>query len=219
MADLDLPPIYAWAFLGGTWFFATALLAEVFKVRLPVFPRFLWVLGILAGLYIFSGISLGVMPFVLLIPWAVIPFILSLFMRRPPFDNRTLRVLLWITGCVALAAILVLAFWSHRIRTTRTRAEFIVQWPHTPPAREFMIELKKEEPESLNQYRYILEHGDSLLASDMAEKIAVIGDPDVDIPLLKKRLEEFQNDPWGDSYAQDFQAAIDKLEKKTGEPQ
>jgi hypothetical protein len=211
-ADLDLPPIHAWAFLGGAWFFATALLSQVYHTPLEVFPRLPWALGILGGLFVLSGIALGAGGFLLLIPWAAIPFILSLFMRRPPFDKRTLRIWLQVAGLAALAAILILAFWSRHIRTTRTRAEFIVQWPHTPPARELMMELKKNEPESLDEYRYIFEHGDNLLAPDMVKKLAALGDPDVDIPLLEARLEEFEDDPYDLEQIQD---AIEELRQRT----
>jgi len=211
MQDLGLPPIQAWALLGGAWFLATAFFSQVFRVRLPLFPPVPWALAILLGLYVFSAVAAGAGVFVLLIPWAAIPFILSLFMRRPPFDSRALRTWLLVTGVVALAGILVLAVASHYIRASRTRAQFIVQWPHTPPAMDLMKELKKDESESLDEYRYILEHGDDLLVSDMAKKLAILGNPEVDIPLLKARLEEFQNDPYE---LEDIRAAIENLQSR-----
>jgi hypothetical protein len=119
-------------------------------------------------------------------------------------------------GCVAVTGILVLAVLSHHIRTTRTRAEFIVQWPHTPPATEFLIRMKNEGIASLDEYRYIFQHGDSLLAPAMAGKLAALGDPEVDIPLLEARLEEFEDDPYD---LEDLQAAIEKLREKAGKPE
>lgn len=216
-ADQDLPPIYGWAFLSAGWFLATAFLSVVFRSRVPAIPRFVFSVFIPPLLFIVTGGS--VVLFLLLIPWAAIPFFRALFSKRDPFDRRRLRTTIRVLGFTAIAAILVMAIWSHRIRTTRTRAEFIVQWPYTPPATQFMTEMKKEEPACLDEYRYILEHGDGLLASDMAEKIAHIGNPEVDIPLLKSRLEQLQADPLNDSYAEELQAAIAKLEKSTGEPQ
>ena len=76
------------------------------------------------------------------------------------------------------------------------------------------MELKEEEPESLDEYRYIFEHGDRVLAPDMAERIGAIGNPDMDIPLLETRLEEFQDDPYD---LKEIQDAIAKLSERTTE--
>jgi len=218
MADAGLPPIHWWAGLATAWFLATTAISALFRIRLPVFPPAVVAFAVPLVLFLASS-SFGLLPFVLLIPVASLPFASAFLPARGVFTNRKLRSCVLGLGTLGYVSVLALGFWSHHIRTTRTRAEFIVQWSYTPPSREYLRELKEEEPESLDEYRYILEYGNDLLVSDVAERIAALGNPEVDISLLEARLEEFQGDSYRDSCVEDIQAAIEKLREQAAQPE
>jgi hypothetical protein len=215
MADAVLPPIHWWATIGAVWFLATAAATAVFRTRLPAFPRPLVAFLIPPALFLASSVW-GTGPFVLLIPVSLVVFGIALFTPRAEFDRRGLRLSIIVLGICGIAAVIVMAFWSYEIRTTRTRVDYLLRWSGTVPERRILHNMTEEDPEPLDEYRSLYERAGLVAAAFVAERIGEIGDPAKDIPLLESRLDDFRAEDWAEFYLEDVENAVESLESRTG---
>lgn len=217
MADAVLPPIYWWAGIGSAWFLGTATIAVLFRTRLPTFPPPLIAFALPPVLLLASAIY-GTGPLVLLIPAAAIPFVTAILPAHGVFTRRSLRMSVLGLGAIGTAAVLVLAAWSYGIHTTRTRVDFLLQWSGTASERRILHKMTEEDPEPLEEYRYLYPQAGLVTASFVAKRIGEIGDPKSDIPLLESRLEDFRAESWADMYLEDVEGAIANLKRKKAKP-
>lgn len=214
MADAVLPPIYWWAALAMLWFLASAFVSRVFQTRLPSFPRFRDAILIALVSLLLSASVLGAPLLLLLIPASAIPFGMAPFSGREPFDRWGFRLSIIGVGICAIVAVIMMASWSHRIRTTRSRPDFLLQWSGTGSERKILHRMTKEDPEPLDEYRYLYQHAGLVTASFVAKRIGEIGDPERDIALLESRLIDLQTDYGADMFLEDIEAAIASLKRK-----
>jgi hypothetical protein len=184
-----IPPVVFWSFLSLSWFVMTGIASSVFHQKLPLQPRAVFSVGIAVAAALVGAAVLG--PLVLL-PLAVPPayvFIRSVLpWRRLPVEGGLRKVILSL-GIVSLlcagAGLVVLVRTLH----TRTEAEYICQWASSAPAHAKFQALHKREPASLPEYRYIIQHStDDFLAAETADRLAEIGDPSLDAPLLQAAI-------------------------------
>jgi hypothetical protein len=213
MADAVLPPIHWWAAVGALWFLGTAGIAALFRARLPLFPRPLLAILIPPLLFLASAV-MGTGPFVLLIPVSLAVFGMALFPTRPEFDRRRLRLSIIGLGICGIAAVLLMAIWSYRIHTTRTRVDYLLRWSGTVPERRILHYMTEEDPEPLDEYRSLYAHAGLVAAAFVSERIGEIGDPARDIPLLESRLDDFRTDDWAEFYLEDVENAIGNLKSR-----
>lgn len=191
--DYILPPLKLWFLLSHTWIGLHLILGEFFKVKLPLQSSL--ATGIVVVAITFSIFSFTGLPaFLLLIPIAAVPFIDALIVRRGARYPVKARRAILIVGAIQVIAISFCAGLTHRILTTRTEAQYLVQWGHTAPGRFRFEQLQAREPQSLEQYRYIVINGNRSCVTESAERIAVVSRDESDIAVLETALR--QNSFW-----------------------
>lgn len=207
LTDYFVPPIGLWSLLAIAWFLTNGAVRDLTKRKLPLQPGFavsvFLVLGI--GLLGAAMVGLGVM-YLLFIPPAI-GFARAISSRSETEVNgrKATKIVGWIYGSGVICAIVLFAY-THM---TRKPEEFICKWGLNAPGFMLFNNLKGEEPASLEAYRYLVRNGDDQIVGKAAERIGEIGDPAVDIPLLKAHVRSGQ-----DHYAARVRAAILKLEAK-----
>jgi hypothetical protein len=207
--DSVLPPIRVWSLFAILWFIAHGALRSWSGVILPLQPRLIASVGIAVLGFLLGAAWLG--------PMAVLPLafppayaVLRALIPRVQMPD-SVRKRLRIAGAVALSAVAILGAWSvHEVRT-RTEAQFIADWSATAIGRAHFKALQAKEPSSLAAYRELLMIGDGTVAAQSAERIARIGDPAVDVPLLERALIRFGSD---DGTAEAIAQAIHQLRAK-----
>ncbi|HEX3531998.1 MAG TPA: hypothetical protein VH988_33485 [Thermoanaerobaculia bacterium] len=129
----------------------------------------------------------------------VVPFLMTpplvatlLAFGSKPFPGRLAVRIVGGLHVVALAAGLVMMV---HILKTRTDGEFIVQWEGAAMGQSRLHHLQKEEPRSLPTYRYLVEHASPRAVAQAAGRIALLGSPEVDGPLLEKALRRSAGEP------------------------
>lgn len=102
---------------------------------------------------------------------------------------------------------------SNHIRRTRTEAEFVLQWGDVVPSIVIVHSWESHEPQSLPNYRQIIEQGRHMFVavSDSAERIAEIGEPAIDIPILEAALKRCPNEPWPEDCKNGLKDPLQKL--------
>jgi hypothetical protein len=115
---------------------------------------------------------------------------------------------------VSLVILGSVAYGIHA-RNTRTPADFICRWKETGPTHGEFLKLVRKEPASLADYREILRRGSSAyIDAEVAKRVALIGDPEIDLPLLKEargRLETKNGS--SSSYVETIDEAISALKR------
>lgn len=206
MADSVLPPIELWALLAVTWFMSIGILHLVTAVRLPLQPTPIVSLVVAIGLLIWGGTAALL---VLFVP-CVCVFAASFIPRFVRANEKGIRAtrLVGFVHVLALACATVLTI---HILNTRTPEQYIVKWATSPNSRALLAEFREREPDSLDSYRYLARHADELVVASVAERIAEIGDPELDISLLEEALARFgPRCTWGER----IEAALNKLRDK-----
>ncbi len=198
-----MPSIRFWSLLAIAWFVANGVVRSATGVALPLQPRALGAIVLACVAVLFNGVTgLPNAVLLLLIPlWS-----LGRSLRRGSDpDLRVVRII----GGIAVVACAALALQSGReLSRTRTKAETIALLSSTAAGRHEFARLRHDEPASLDTYRDLLRLGDSTTAIKAAERIAIIGDPDVDLPLLEQARMRFGAD---DPTAEQIALAIQQL--------
>ena len=195
--------------LAAGWFLANGVIRSATGVDLPIQPR---VVGsvLLAGFaFLLGGAFAG--PF-LVLPLAIPPMI-GFVQNLRSSDRRSRSVI--VVGVLAAVLAAGTATYSVYMGQTRSDAQYIAQWGNTALGRHMFLKLRDSEPESLGTYRYLVQHGDSRIAAQSAERIAILGTPSYDIPILEEALRRFAAD---DSTAEAISLAINALRSKQQSP-
>jgi hypothetical protein len=196
-----------WIILAFTWFLAHGVIRTFAKAPLPAQPGLLGSIGLALAAAVVASAIAGP----LVVPFLMIPPLVAtvLAFGSNPFPGR---LAVRIVGGLHVAALLAGLVMMTYILRTRTEGEFIVQWEGTAMGDSRLHQLRKEEPRSLPTYRYLVEHGGSRVVAKAAERIAVVGSPEVDVPILEKALRRSSNKPRA---AESITAALAALKSKT----
>ena len=73
--------------------------------------------------------------------------------------------------------------------------------------------LLQTEPASLPNLRHLEIEGNASLATAAAKRLAIVGDPQTDVPIIILALERSRREPDGASSAADLEAALRSLSK------
>jgi hypothetical protein len=206
--DRLLPPIHFWMVLGLAWFILNGLIAALFNQHLPAQPRLLITLALAIGGYISGWAVFGPWAAFILAGIAINSFLRSILPLGYKWPSLALRRAIAITGVVILCFVAYGTTQLVHILRTRTVAQFIVQWGGTTSTPLEFDKLRKREPSSLSDYRYIVTHGSNYVASRAARRIGAISNDWADTLLLK---EAAKRSPANGYHAGYYQAALDTL--------
>lgn len=185
--DRLVPPALAWGVIGPTWMLLSGALGTIHRSRVPGNPRILISLALLVlGGYLAAS-SLGTMVAVFFYIPPIRAFAAATWGASARYDNPNLRRDIRRLGFLATIAIVVTASVGVHTYLTRSDGEFVVRWGGTGPARTVLLGLDPQDPASLPDYRYVVEHGPRIHVCSAAARIAEIGDRS-DIDLLSKAI-------------------------------
>jgi|GEM_PF-3025399 len=208
MVDSFAPPVQWWLLLAFTWFLAHGAIRTFAKAPLPAQPGLLGSLGLALVALAVGGAMVGP----LVVPFLMAPPLIATLLAfgSKPFPGRLAVRIVGGLHVLALAAGLVMMV---HILKTRTDGEFIVQWENAVMGQSRLHHLQKEEPRSLPTYRYLVEHGSPRVVAKAAERIGLVGSPEIDGPLLEKALRRSADEPRA---AESLTAALAALRNRAG---
>lgn len=214
-ADKVIPPVRIWCLISMAWFLLNSLIFSLYRVRVSIVPNILIAIVLVFAAILLGGAFLGPLPLLLL---GIIPAIV--FLRSFPQTNdgkwtKNLYYTVQIIGVIATIVMLGTSYKTYQIYKTRTPAQYIIQWRGTGPSLGTFEQLKRNEPASLTDYRYILEHGDGYILRDVAERVAIIGDLENDSKLIKKAIERIRNTPDSFSVIESLEKSLQDLESRS----
>jgi hypothetical protein len=190
-----LPGSIVWWFFLMGWYLLLTIENRVkgnkrSKLGSPLFAIFLVLISFVIG-----AIGLGsflVFPFSLVcIIWVAKR--LSRFLKHKSFAYLINE--LGISGSLGIFIFLGLTFFSVSKLMVRTEEQYFCQYPLTSHTSSYLGKLKADEPNSLETYRKLALHHDFFVAHPAIKRIAEIGDPVQDVPLLIKILKQVQESP------------------------
>jgi hypothetical protein len=210
MMDSFAPPVQWWLLLAFTWFLAHGAIRTFAKAPLPAQPGLLGSIGL--SLVAFGVGSVMAGP--LVVPFLMTPPLIATLLAfgAKPFPGR---LAVRIVGGLHVAALAAGLMMMVHILNTRTDGEFIVQWENAVMGQSRLRHLQKEEPRSLPTYRYLVEHAGPRVVAQAAERIALVGSPEVDIPILERALRRSTGEPRA---AESLTAALAALRSRPGIP-
>jgi len=206
--DQLLPPIHFWMVLGLAWFILNGLIAALFNQHLPAQPRLLITLALAIGGYILGWGIFGPWAAFILAGISMHSFIRSIHPFGYTWPSLALRRAIAATGVVILCFAAYGTTQLVHILRTRTDAQFIAQWGNTLSGRGYYEKLRKREPSSLSEYRYIVTHGNIYTARRAAFRIAAISNDGADTFLLKEAAKRC---PANEFPAGSYKGALDTL--------
>jgi hypothetical protein len=212
LSDAILPPIFIWCLIAIVWFLGTAFIRSIYKVQISGVPGIIKAIGLFVLLFVVGASMLG--PIVIL-PLIIAPavnygrsFVVESVQLWGPRANMAIKLF----GHIMATATVVTLIMSIYIHATRTPGQFIVQWGGS--SLYSFDELKRSEPQSLQDYRYIVENGNEISVMQAAKRIAEIGEPSVDIPKLEAALARLRAQSRRDGFSREIEDALEQLRKK-----
>lgn len=187
--DKLLPPIYVWCLISIFWFLLSSLISSIYKVKMFYIPKFIGAIGVIIVCMLLTFAFLGPLT---ILPLAITPamaFFSSFAKTNKGNWKNNPYYSIQILGFAATIAITLTSYQTYQIYRNRTVAQYVVQWTGTGISSGMLEQLKEKEPTSLDDYRYILEHGRGYQLIFVAERIAIIGDPENDSKILEKTIE------------------------------
>lgn len=186
-----IPPIYEWSIILPAWFLISSIMASRSGVDIAFLPKPLKGILYLCFAFLLAA-QFGPTLLVLL----VVPFVRGLYglLNRhdrtawpPVFAKR----FAWLTTSVG---ILMLVALGHQLwlRSHMTPVDKIMKWQGTAFSRVFEDQLRKQEPDSIPEYRRLLIDGPTFHKPLGAQRLAEIGDPAIDLPLMGAALAKIE---------------------------
>jgi hypothetical protein len=192
--DSFMPPIFYWCAVAVLWYLTLLFIGTILKLRIPfLMPgKAGYIIVVICSLAALTTTgALTTLPFTL--P-ALIVSIMAWSNIGSFKQNSTARI---VVMCISIVILLSIGFgvlWRKNILATRTDAQMYLRWSGTMTGRALEAQFKREEPVSINEYRYIIDHGNGYTISFPAKRLGFIGDPSIDLPRLgnaMKRVDEF----------------------------
>ena len=202
---------FFWVHVGTAWFIALSIVSFRWKVKIPCIPSLL-IVCILAPPVLFSYVVMfgdqTLLPFLVI---AIISWIISL---RRAWQPRSLRIEIHAIAACALMSIFISTIPEIMHPTPRGPVDIVLRWEGTSQERMAFHRLKQMEPRSVDAYREIVRKASLYAVSAAAARLAKIGDPKVDVPIIIDALERQQKNayPYIDDKLQE------SLSKMTGLP-
>lgn len=196
LADQMLPPIAGWSILAVTWTLAVMVALTVTRTELPLVPPGPHQVLLVAGGVLASGVTGPLTT----LPLAAMPLIATLMAKRRPelLTPAARRIILRIGVLHGIAVIPLVGVMAWRLATT-TPQDTAIRWGGTAAGRRAMNELYRAEPASLDAYRAIVRDGAFPEATAAARRLAAIGDPAADRPLLAAAQARFRDEDYAAS--------------------
>ncbi len=113
-----------------------------------------------------------------------------------------------LTNAIFSGVLIGFGIYSGYIRYSRTEADFIMAWETTGPGTAALQKLLQSGSESLPDLRQLALNGNASLGSAAAKRLAVIGDPKTDVPVLIRALDRARREPSAGLSASDLEAAL-----------
>lgn len=186
-ADSVLPPIGIWVLLAMSWFVSSGVVRTFTGIRHPWQPMLLGSVVIAIGLWVLGAALFGLFIVLILFVPPIRGFVGSLFASPSseyPRGIRATRLVGWV-HVFGVAWATALMVYTH---LTRTPEEYISKWGFNGPRGLRFMDLRRNEPHSLDAYRYLVLHANERVAAAAAERIGEIGEPERDVPLLRNAL-------------------------------
>jgi len=187
--DYFMPPIQIWCLIALGWYLATAILSTVYKVKLWAIPNIALVVLLIVICLVASFIMLGPLS---LLPFMIPPLanFIGVLKQKNKYSQKISKTIINI-GIFALILLFIFTIQSIKIVMTRTDVKYIVKWDGTIPAIVAFNKILKKNPERLDVYRYIIENEKSMhyAAKGSLKRIAILGDPQEDIPRLNRVMD------------------------------
>lgn len=183
-----LPPFGFWMLFSASWFLSNSTVATLFKAKLPIHPTIGLALVLVLGAFvIFMGIGLPL--FLPLIPVAAIAFLRLLADWQSTKYPVKLRRAVLVVGAIHVIAFSYGIGLTHRVRTTRTDAQYVARWGNLGAGSGLFKKMNEREPQSLDEYRYIVKSGRHLVV-ESAHRIAAISNDPADVELVESALRK-----------------------------
>ena len=177
-------------------FFCLSVAGALWGKKLPYNPKLITTIILLI---LIPVLGYGMWGSIALYPFLFFSFltVLSVFIDKPQNFSKSQKFHI---ASIALVAITTIAFFGLREKfnpTPRTPIEMILKWGGTHSGRVALVELKRAEPESTDDYRRLLKELDGFYVGQVAKRLAIIGDLKTDVPLLINAYERSLKDQWG----------------------
>lgn len=197
------PPVVPWTVIMLVWYFCYSLVVTIDGGQLLYIRRLPGSLGWIGPAILLSVIILG--PIIMFIFGAICltNFAVSLW----PFPllgwSPWLRWQVRVVGVIFIVALGYTAVTEYATARKMDQADVIMKWDGTVPSIHAFQDLKEQEPASLPLYRKIIREGESFTRARAAMRLAEVGDPEEDVPLLIEALTDEYQLPENERYAAD----------------
>jgi hypothetical protein len=212
-----LPSIYFWCMWSVSWFLSMAILSTytgqhfIFQPSAPIALVVVFLAYTL--LFIFLGPLAALCLF--LVPVLGVFQTLVQIIKKPSMARNRKGVLIiaivhvfgFLHGNTLMTPIL-------NARTEAYYAEKIVEWSGRHPSDLAFRRLRNTEPDSIEAYRYIVQHGSGRIVAVAAERLGSIGDPNQDLDIL--RIASGRAGGGDPKVSEAVDEAIKALEKRMG---
>jgi len=186
-------PIYGgWILFGIIWYIVLSWVSKYHKRKLSGIPthpgKAILIIIILAVIGLFF---LGPIPFFFLFPICVIGTMRVLLKKKEDTDFKKRVKML---GGLAITAFVILGVASYYIKANETASDYILKWNSTYQGRAAFKKLLTQGIVALPDLRAIVKKGRSDMVAEAAQRLAQIGVPAIDVPLLKEALKSFTSE-------------------------
>lgn len=185
------PPLLYWDWLGLVWMFVMAVLCSVWRQKNPFLPGPVGAAVILLFAFFAYFAVLGP---VATYPLLVLPLAgaWSFLSKGRHGSPRGFRIAMSVVGAAVIGVYVVTGAREIFVPTPRAPSDVIIQWESSPSANAAFAELKRQEPGSADAYREIVRRGRLFAVQQAAQRLAVVGDRDTDVPLIIDALDRAQ---------------------------
>jgi hypothetical protein len=185
-----LPPVGLWMLISVSWYLCSGGVLSLFKEKLAFQPGILKSL-FFVGAALFASAFAGPFFFLLL---GILPVLGCLALAIPRFSRhctpRFRRVFLLVAAVHFIAIAFAAGITVQRLKT-RTDAEFLVQRSSsTPTGQNILKNMRRREPQSLDEYRHVVKNGRYSYVIESAQRIAAISNDPADIDLVESVLRQ-----------------------------
>jgi hypothetical protein len=186
--DYILPPIHFWCVWSVSWFLSVSFLSTItrqqfiFQPSAPIASVVVFVTHVIGLVYVGP---ITMLPLVLVPVLGICQTLVQIL--KEPSIARVRKGVLIIAIIQVFAALHGNSLMTHKLnaRTEAYYAEKIVEWSGRHPSDLAFRRLRNKEPDSIEAYRYIVQHGSGPMVSEAAERLGSIGVPNQDTDILR----------------------------------
>lgn len=195
-----LPLAWGWIIFAIIWYLALAASAHARKEKVSGILSLRDTFLLVIILVIIGFLFLGPAPMFLLFLLSIIGTLYA-FLIKPGNRNPLFKKDMKIIGGFVLFILFGIGSGSLYIHFTRAPSDYILNWELTYPGKCALNDLLKRGAEALPDIRVIVEKGRPSSIALAAERLAVIGEPQNDVPLLLNALTSIRSIGYGNQSA------------------